>query len=124
MQHISRLDYAIHFVSRSIDRTHHFRDRLSIVIKSQSPKVVRIPLSLHPTSIIWRYAAVVDRRIRATKWCPDDLAATNAIFWTTKGWNRDESMVATAVSYRVQNSKSPHVNIFSVTTLKTVIFIL
>jgi hypothetical protein len=75
----------------------------------------------NPTSIMWRYAAIFDRRLRATKWSPNDLAATNAIFWTTNGWNGDESMVISSMSYLVQIPQKAHVNVFSITMLKTVI---
>ncbi|KAF1911089.1 hypothetical protein BDU57DRAFT_109803 [Ampelomyces quisqualis] len=75
----------------------------------------------NPTSIVWRYAALVDRRLRAKNWSPNDLAASNAIFWTSRGWNGDESMVALATPYRVQCPESSHISIFSFTMLKTVI---
>jgi hypothetical protein len=78
----------------------------------------------NPTSIIWRYAAIVDRRLRATRWCPSDLAATNAIFWTTKGWNGEESMVISAMPFQIQVSQKSHIDIFSITMLKTVIITL
>lgn len=85
------------------------------------PKFVDTLCHYNPTSIIWRYAAIVDRRLRATKWTPNDLAATNALFWTTKGWNGDESMVNSAAPYRVQTPQKTHVDIFSATMLKTLI---
>lgn len=33
----------------------------------------------NPTSILWRYAVIADRRIRAKSWHHNDLAAANAI---------------------------------------------
>jgi hypothetical protein len=75
----------------------------------------------NPTSIVWRYAALVDRRLRAKQWSPNDLAASNAIFWTSRGWNGDENMVALATPYRVQSPDRSHISIFSITMLKTVI---
>lgn len=75
----------------------------------------------NPTSIVWRYAALVDRRLRAKKWSPNDLAASNAIFWTSRGWDGDESMVAMATPYRVQCPEKTHIGIFSFTMLKTII---
>ncbi|KAH7012695.1 uncharacterized protein B0I36DRAFT_340135 [Microdochium trichocladiopsis] len=36
----------------------------------------------NPTSILWRYAAIADRRIRARDWGVADMAASNALFWT------------------------------------------
>jgi hypothetical protein len=75
----------------------------------------------NPTSILWRYAVIVDRRLRATGWNRNDLAATNAIFWTTNGWNGDESMVASSTPHRVLAPEKSHVKIFSVTMFKTII---
>jgi hypothetical protein len=90
-------------------------------LTSSRPKFIDILCHYNPTSIIWRYAAIVDRRLRATKWSPNDLAATNAIFWTTNGWNGDESMVTSSMPYRVQVPQKTHVQVFSVTMLKTII---
>lgn len=51
---------------------------------------------LNPTSILCRYAAIVDRRIRARHWEPLDAASANAIFWTQHGWNGSEDIVPSA----------------------------
>ncbi|KAI0475234.1 hypothetical protein GGR56DRAFT_645179 [Xylariaceae sp. FL0804] len=50
----------------------------------------------NPTSILWRYAAMTDRRIRASTWDAHTMAASNAAFWTSAGWDGSESMVAAA----------------------------
>ncbi|KAF2822324.1 hypothetical protein CC86DRAFT_372879 [Ophiobolus disseminans] len=75
----------------------------------------------NPTSIIWRYAAITDRRIRALNWSRNDLAASNAIFWTAKGWDGGEQMVAAAASHCTRLPEHTRVKIRSTTTLKTVI---
>lgn len=75
----------------------------------------------NPTSIIWRYAAITDRRVRANRWTRNDLAASNAIFWTTKGWNGGEDMVSVAAPHCLRTPEFTHVRIFSVTMLKTTI---
>ena len=77
--------------------------------------------SYNPTSIIWRYAAITDRRIRAIQWSRRDLAATNAIFWTSDGWNGGEEMVTTSATYCLRYPESTRVEILSLTMLKTVI---
>lgn len=46
----------------------------------------------NPTSIVWRYFAIADRRIRSKAWSKPDLATANAIFWTSQGWNGSEDV--------------------------------
>jgi hypothetical protein len=47
----------------------------------------------NPTSILWRYFAITDRRLRAKLWTASDMAASNAYFWTSQGWNESEKML-------------------------------
>jgi hypothetical protein len=75
----------------------------------------------NPTSIIWRYAAITDRRIRALSWNRNDLAASNAIFWTTHGWDGSEEMVLAAAPHCTRSPEQSHVRIVSVSMLNTVI---
>ncbi|CAI6334251.1 unnamed protein product [Periconia digitata] len=75
----------------------------------------------NPTSIVWRYAVITDRRIRATQWSRDDLTASNAIFWTAKGWDGHEDMVVKAAQHKLRCPGLTHVQIMSVTMLKTII---
>jgi hypothetical protein len=75
----------------------------------------------NPTSIIWRYAAITDRRLRATSWTAQDLAASNAIFWTVKGWDGGEAMVYIAAPHCLRYPDSTHVELISLTMLKTII---
>jgi hypothetical protein len=75
----------------------------------------------NPTSILWRYAAITDRRIRATRWARSDLAASNAIFWTSKGWDGGEHMVSETSPYCLRYPETTHVQIVSTTMLKTII---
>ena len=75
----------------------------------------------NPTSIIWRYAAIADRRVRAVHWSCDDLAASSAIFWTANEWDGGEHMVAIAAPYCSRCPEGTHVQLFSITMLKTTI---
>ncbi|KAI4601669.1 hypothetical protein KJ359_011800 [Pestalotiopsis sp. 9143b] len=53
---------------------------------------------LNPTTILCRYAAIVDRRIRARgQWGTIDVAAANALFWTCRGWDGSEPMALGAL---------------------------
>lgn len=53
----------------------------------------------NPTSIIWRYGMIADRRIRARLWDQADSAATNALFWTSRGWDGTEAMIRASLPY-------------------------
>lgn len=77
--------------------------------------------SVCPFLTVWRYAAITDRRIRATRWSLNDLAASNAIFWTTDGWHGGEEMVLAAAPHALRSPEHTHVEIFSLTMLKTII---
>ncbi|KAI0205132.1 hypothetical protein F4808DRAFT_473215 [Astrocystis sublimbata] len=48
---------------------------------------------------MWRYFSIVDRRLRTRTWTPLDLAATNALFWTERGWNGGEQMITRSLPY-------------------------
>ncbi|KAF2868089.1 hypothetical protein BDV95DRAFT_678972 [Massariosphaeria phaeospora] len=78
----------------------------------------------NPTSIIWRYAAITDRRIRAIRWSKTDFAATNAIFWTTEGWDGGEHMVVDASPHCFRYPDHTRTGIFTLTMLQTIITVL
>ena len=47
----------------------------------------------NPTSILWRYFVITDRRARAKRWRSIDMAANCALFWTSNGWDGSEEMM-------------------------------
>lgn len=72
-------------------------------------------------SIIWRYAAITDRRLRTRGWGPADMAAANALFWTPAGWDGTEDMATRSVLYRVHLPTTTHASVLSWDFLKTAI---
>ncbi|CAJ2502542.1 Uu.00g099360.m01.CDS01 [Anthostomella pinea] len=78
----------------------------------------------NPTSILWRYAAIADRRIRARSWDALTMAASNALFWTPRGWDGSEEMVAVARPLTTRLPEHTRVEIFSKESLLTVIITL
>ncbi|KAM0345008.1 hypothetical protein ACHAPU_006891 [Fusarium lateritium] len=78
----------------------------------------------NPTSILWRYAAIADRRIRARNWDKFDLAATNALFWTDHGWDGTEDVIKYSRPRCVQLPDSNMVTFLSRDTIKTLIITL
>ena len=71
------------------------------------PPVWRQIAFFHPMTIIWRYAMIADRRIRARNWSPADLAATNAAFWTGSHWDGSEDIM---LESREWVTRAPHRN--------------
>lgn len=78
----------------------------------------------NPTSIVWRYYAIVDRRVRTKSWSAIDLAASNALFWTESGWDGSEQMLKDCRRYCLKVPSSTHVEFASTTTAKTLIITL
>ena len=75
----------------------------------------------NPTTILWRYFAIADRRIRAKHWSAADMAASNSYFWTRKGWDGSEEISRKSKIFCVSLPDAKHVTLISESTLKTVI---
>ncbi|KAJ3561086.1 hypothetical protein NPX13_g9081 [Xylaria arbuscula] len=73
---------------------------------------------------MWRYAAIADRRIRALEWGSQDLAASNALFWTAHGWDGSQEMVELSLPYRLRKPERSHATFFSTDTAKTAVLAL
>ena len=85
------------------------------------PKWHELLCHYNPTSILWRYAAIADRRIRAKAWDQNDLASTNAIFWTKRGWDGSEEMIATSAAYCYHLPENTRIALFSREMITTII---
>lgn len=85
------------------------------------PKWYQRMCHYNPTSILWRYAAITDRRIRALEWSKIDIAASNAIFWTAQGWDGSEYMVHLSTPLCTHLPPRNRTELMSITTLKTII---
>lgn len=75
----------------------------------------------NPTTILWRYFTIADRRVRAKAWSAADLAASNALFWTTRGWDGSEEMIQSSRLYCLKFPDKPRATIFSKNFVKTVV---
>lgn len=73
----------------------------------------------NPTSIIWRYFAITDRRARAKLWTAYGMSASSALFWTDKGWDGVEHMIQDSVPFSVLQPSQSHTAFFSTSTLKS-----
>lgn len=88
---------------------------------SRRPKWHEIIGHYNPTSIMWRYAAITDRRLRARFWDRMDLAASNTLFWTSRGWDGSESMIILTSPYCFHLPERARVAVLSREMVKTVI---
>jgi hypothetical protein len=75
----------------------------------------------NPTSILWRYFAITDRRCRAKDWNSFDMAASNALFWTADGWDGSEEMMVKSRLFCTRTPSMPRIALFSGAAIKTAI---
>lgn len=122
----------------------HLADLVSLFTLGLAPLIVHIisgvpsPSYLHsrrprwhdkialcnPTSILWRYAAITNRRIRSGSWNNIDFAATNALFWTPEGWDGTESMVQRCLPYATHLPRKTRTDMLSLEMVKNVVVFL
>ncbi|KAI0540437.1 hypothetical protein GGR58DRAFT_146433 [Xylaria digitata] len=75
----------------------------------------------NPTSIMWRYFSILDRRLRTRMWSRFDLAATNAVFWTERGWDGSQQMITRSLPHCTYLPSHSQAEIFSDETFKSIV---
>ncbi|KAE8451642.1 hypothetical protein EG329_003099 [Mollisiaceae sp. DMI_Dod_QoI] len=75
----------------------------------------------NPTSILWRYLAIIDRRCRATSWSPLDVAASNALFWDGSKWDGSEAMIQRSRDLCIRAPNHHHIDPLSMSTVVTLV---
>ncbi|PMD13404.1 hypothetical protein NA56DRAFT_651851 [Hyaloscypha hepaticicola] len=78
----------------------------------------------NPVSILWRYYAIADRRLRSRDWGKEEMAATNALFWDGSHWDGSEAIMIRSRSFPSHLADSSHVDLVSVSTLKTITMVI
>lgn len=78
----------------------------------------------NPTTIFWRYFAVLDRRVRFRNWSATDMAASNAFFWNGKEWDGSEDRMLQAHAQCVRPPEQTHVGLLSGSAVKTLVITL
>ena len=73
----------------------------------------------NPTSVLWRYFIILDRRVRSRVWTAADMAGSNALFWTTKGWNGSEVVMRESRRLLTRTPRERHAAILSGSFAKT-----
>ncbi|KAK4463258.1 hypothetical protein QBC42DRAFT_285733 [Cladorrhinum samala] len=76
---------------------------------------------LHPTTILWRYMTILDRRLRCRRWTPERFSATNAAFFTHKGWTSSEQKMEESLRDLVRWPPSTRASLLSVSVLGTLV---
>ncbi|CAN9124982.1 unnamed protein product [Alternaria alternata] len=92
-----------------------------IYLCAEPPKWIDYAVFWNPTSIIWRYFTIFDRRIRAKNWNREILASSNALFWMTDGWNGSEDMIKEGRKYCIRLPPRSHAELLSKSFVNTVI---
>ena len=88
--------------------------------KSKAPWYDRI-CHLNPTSIFWRYYTITIRGFSTTHWQPEDMAATNAIFWTGKKWNGSEDIMIKSRQFITRSPPGTRIPWMSTSAIKTLL---
>lgn len=78
---------------------------------------------LNPASMKWRYSAITDGRAntKAKNWTSTKTSASNALFWTSDGWDGSAQMIAKSARFWIRKPQTTGIRIFSFSELKTVI---
>ncbi|KAI9855085.1 MAG: hypothetical protein M1813_000569 [Trichoglossum hirsutum] len=93
---------------------------------SQSPSwIARIP-HFNPISIMWRYYAIADRRLRARDWDERDMAACNAVFWDGERcrWDGSEEIMVRSRAWITRKPERSHVPFVSASSVITAVMAL
>ncbi len=90
---------------------------------SHYPSLSAMLPHLNPVSIVWRYYAIVDRRIRARSWDERDMAASNAIFWDAKHarWDGSEEIMVQSRAWITKMPEKKHVPLLSASSALTLV---
>jgi hypothetical protein len=78
----------------------------------------------NPTSILWRYFAILDRRLRCLDWKASDMAASNAHFWRGHSWDSSEEMMIYSRQFSTRAPTHAYVKPLSVSAAKTLVITL
>jgi hypothetical protein len=97
--------------------------------KRASPSWISRINFYNPTTILWRYLSITDRRIRCKDWTAEDMAASNSAFWilnerTREGyWDGSEEMMVRSREWLIQPPPENRVSLISVSVISTVVVV-
>lgn len=90
--------------------------------KGQQPRWTDKINFFNPTTIIWRYVSIFDRRIRAHTWTAENMAASNAAFFTARGWNGSEALMGLlGENWLIRTPSGTRITLLSVSAIGTIV---
>ncbi|KAB8228079.1 uncharacterized protein BDW43DRAFT_323347 [Aspergillus alliaceus] len=76
----------------------------------------------NPTTILWRYLAIAERRARYRHhWNAASMAASNALFWTSQGFDGSEEMMQQSQAFCTRIPHYHRTDLLSTDSVKTLI---
>lgn len=78
----------------------------------------------NPTSILWRYWAIMDRCLRTRSWGPIDMACANTIFWTEHRFDGSEDRARTSRALCTVAPAHKRMRVLSVASATTLVITL
>ena len=92
-----------------------------VVVNSKRPPSWTQINFYNPVTIIWRYIMIADRRLRSRQWTAEDMAASNAAFWTGNEWDGSENIMLLSREWITRRPTHNRVSLLSVSMLGTII---
>jgi hypothetical protein len=90
---------------------------------SKSPSWWAYLPHFNPISVIWRWYAIADRRLRACAWDGADMAACNAVFWDSKKarWDGSEDIMLRSRAWIIKVPEQKHASLLSTSSFTTLV---
>lgn len=90
-----------------------------VLLSERRPNLLDQLTQFNPITIVWRYHAIVNRRLRARDWDRADMAASNVIFWDGHRWDGSEHLMLSSRQWVTKLPPRNRVNWISSSTLAT-----
>jgi hypothetical protein len=92
-----------------------------VVVSYQRPPSWTHINFFNPMTIVWRYVMIADRRLRRKNWAPEDMAASNAAFWTGSEWDGSEKIMLRSRAWMTACPPRHRISFLSVSMVGTII---
>ena len=91
-----------------------------VLLCARGPNWLARLTQYNPITIIWRWYAIVYRRVRARSWDRADMAASNALFWVNGRWDGSEEAMVASRAWATKLPEKAHVHWASLSVLITI----
>jgi len=91
-----------------------------VILSQRRPNLLDRLTQFNPITIVWRYYAIVNRRIRAYDWDRIDMVTSNAIFWDGNRWDGSEQLMLQSRQWVTKLPQQSRVDWLSSSMLATV----